>query len=175
MELRTDHLNNEERVSRIREEYNDVLHLAGDKLTFTTVTEHAITTPTIDPTRGINTKTYRFPEIHKEEVSRQTEQILCDDIIVLSTSPWNPPSLIIPKKADASGVKKWRIVIDFRNVNYVAIGDSFPIPVISEIVGALGNSRYFSTINCANGSHQILVKAEDQPMAAFRTSQGYYE
>jgi hypothetical protein len=130
--LRTDHLNIEERVSLIRicEEYNDVFHLPGDKLT-TTVTEHAIPTPTIDPTRGINTKTYRIPEIHKEEVYRQTEQMLRDDIFVPSTSPWNSPILVVPKKADASGVKKWRIVIDFRKLNDVTIGDSFPIPVIS--------------------------------------------
>jgi hypothetical protein len=30
-ELRTDHLNSKERVSRICEEYNDVFHLPGDK------------------------------------------------------------------------------------------------------------------------------------------------
>jgi hypothetical protein len=42
-ELRMDHLNSEKRDSLIRicEEYNDVFHLPGDKLTFTTVAEHA--------------------------------------------------------------------------------------------------------------------------------------
>jgi hypothetical protein len=51
-ELRTDHLNSEERVSLIKicEEYNDVFHLPGDKLTLTTAAEHATPTPTIDPT-----------------------------------------------------------------------------------------------------------------------------
>jgi hypothetical protein len=57
-ELRTDHLNSKERVSLIKicEEYSDVFHLPGDKLSFTTAAEHAIPTPTIDPKRGINTK-----------------------------------------------------------------------------------------------------------------------
>jgi hypothetical protein len=57
-ELRTDHLNSEERVSliKISEKYNDVFYLPGDKLTFTTTAEHTIPTPTIDPTWGINTK-----------------------------------------------------------------------------------------------------------------------
>ncbi|PNF18074.1 hypothetical protein B7P43_G03322 [Cryptotermes secundus] len=176
-ELRTDHLNSEERVSLVRicEEYNDVFHLPGDKLTFTTVTEHAIPTPTIDPTRGINTKSYRIPEIHKEEVNRQMEQMLRDDIIAPSSSPWNSPILVVPKKVDASGVRKWRIVVDFRKLNDVTIGDSFPIPVISEVLDALGNSRYFSTIDCASGFHQILVRAEDQQKTAFSTSQGHYE
>jgi len=69
-ELRTEHLNSEERVSLIKicEEYNDVFYLPGDKLTFTTTAEHAIPTPAIDPTRGINSKPYRIPEVHREEV-----------------------------------------------------------------------------------------------------------
>jgi hypothetical protein len=63
-------LNGEERVSLIKmcEEYNDVFHLSGDKLTFTTAVEHTFPTPTIDPTQGINTKPYRIPEIHRDEV-----------------------------------------------------------------------------------------------------------
>jgi hypothetical protein len=176
-QLRTDHLNSQERVSLIKicDEYNDVFHLPGDKLTFTTAAEHAIPTPSTDPNRDINTKPYRIPEIHKEEVQKQTEQMLRDSIIAPSTSSWNSPILVIPKKADASGRKKWRIVVDFRKLNNVTIGDSFPIPVISEILDALGNSRYFSTTDCASGLLQVPVKFEDQPKTACSTSQGHYE
>jgi hypothetical protein len=73
-ELRTHHLNSEERVSLIKifEEYNDVFYLTGDRLTTTMAAEHNIPTPTIDPTRGINTKPYRIPEVHREEVQKQT-------------------------------------------------------------------------------------------------------
>jgi hypothetical protein len=72
----------------------------------------------------------------------------------------------VPKKADASKVRKWRILVDFRKLD-VTTGDSFPIPVISEVLDALGN--------CANVFHQILVRAEDRPKNAFSTSQGHYE
>lgn len=176
-ELRTDHLNNEERVSLIKicEEYNDVFYLPGDRLTATTAAEHTIPTPTIDQTRGINTKPYRIPEIHREEVKKQTEQMLRDGIITPSTSPWNSPILVIPKKADASGKKKWRIVVDFRKLNDVTVGDSFPIPVISEILDALGKSKYFSTIDCASGFHQVPVRKEDQPKTAFSTREGHFQ
>jgi hypothetical protein len=37
--------------------------LSGDTLTCTTAAEHAIPTPTIDPSRAFNTKSYRIPEI----------------------------------------------------------------------------------------------------------------
>jgi len=176
-ELRTDHLNGEERISLIKicEEYNDVFHLLGDKLTFTTAAEHSIPTPTIDPTRGINTKPYRIPEIHRDEVQNQTEQMLRDGIIVPSNSPWNSPILVVPKKEDASGKKKWRIVVDFRKLNDVTIGDSFPIPVISEILDALGKSKYFSTIDCASGFLQVPVKHEDQAKTAFSTREGHFQ
>jgi hypothetical protein len=42
--------------------------------------------------------------------------MLRDDIIAPSRSPWNSPILVIPKRADASGIKKWRIVVDFRKI-----------------------------------------------------------
>ena len=176
-ELRVDHLNSEERVSLVKicEEYNDVFCLPGDQLTVTTAAEHAIPTPTIDPTRGINTKPYRIPEVHREEVQKQTEQMLRDGIIAPSVSPWNSPILVVPKKADASGKKKWRIVVDFRKLNEVTIGDSFPIPVISEILDTLGNSKYFSTIDCASGFLQVPVKLADQAKTAFSTREGHFQ
>jgi hypothetical protein len=114
-----------------------------------------------------------IPEIHKEEVQKQTEQMLRDGIIAPSTGPWNSPILVVRKKVDASGKKKWRIMVDFRKLN-VTIGDSFPIPVISEVLNALGNSRYVSTIDCASGFLQVPAKV-DQPKTAFSTAQGHIE
>ena len=40
--------------------------------------------------------------------------MLRDDIIETSASPWNSPILIIPKKSDASGKQKWRILVDLK-------------------------------------------------------------
>jgi len=173
--LRTDHLSGEEKASLVRicEEYNDVFWLTGDKLTFTTAAEHTIPTPAIDSTRGINTKPYRIPEVHREEVQRQTEQMLRDGIIEPSTSPWNSP-ILVPKKEDTSGGKKCRIVIDFRKLNEVTVGDSFPLPVISEILDALGNSKYLSTIDCVSGFYQVPVRTEDQAKTAFSTREGHF-
>ena len=74
--LRTDHFNDEERVSLVKicEEYHDIFHFSGDTLTCTTAAEHAVPASTIDPSRAINTKPYRIPEIHK--VNKQIEQVL---------------------------------------------------------------------------------------------------
>lgn len=176
-QLRLKHLNSEERafLLAICEEYNDIFHLTGDKLTSTSTIEHAIPTPTVNPHRAVNVKPYRIPEVHKDEVQRQTEQMLADGIIQHSTSPWNSPILVVPKKPDASGKKKWRVVVDFRKLNDVTIGDSFPIPVISEVLNSLGNSKYFSTIDCASGFWQIPLRVQDRPKTAFSTEYGHFQ
>jgi hypothetical protein len=66
-------------------------------------------------------------------------------------------------------------VVDFRKLNDVTVGDSFPIPMISEILDTLGNSKYFSTIDCASGFLQIPVKFEDRPKTAFSAVCAHYE
>lgn len=114
--LRISHLNGEERycLYDICSQYSDIFHLPGDKLTCNDSIEHEITTTSSIP---INTKSYRFPEIHKQEVQSQINKMLDDGIIKPSTSPWSSPIWIVPKKLDASGQRKWRVVIDYRKLN----------------------------------------------------------
>jgi len=81
--------------------------------------------------------------------------MLDDGIIHPSMSQWNAPLLIVPKKTDASGKQKLRIVVDFRKLNDLTIGDSFPLPNITDILDQLGNAKYFSTLDLASGYHQI--------------------
>jgi len=60
-------------------------------------------------------------------------------------------------------------------MNDVTVGDYFPIPMISEILDNLGNSKYFSTIDCASGILQIPVGLEDHPKTAFSSVYDHYE
>ena len=65
--------------------------------------------------------------------------------------------------------------MDFRKLNDVTVGDSFPIPVISDVLDSLGKAKYFSTVDCASGFWQIPIRAEDRPKTAFSTENGHYE
>lgn len=148
-QLRTDHLNEEEKgtLEAMCEEFCDIFHLEGDvgALTCTNAVSHEITMRA--DSAPVNVRPYRLPDRHKEEVRKQIKKMLDDGIIRPSTSQWNAPILVVPKKPDASGISKLRIVVDFRNVNELTIGDSFPIPNITGILDQLGSAKYFSTLD----------------------------
>jgi hypothetical protein len=170
--LRLNHLNSEERktLENTCLDYQDIFYLPGDKLSSTNATKHSITL--IPGTTPINTKPYRLPESQKEEIEKQVDKLLAEGIIEKSSSPWNSPLLVVPKKADASGERKWRIVVDFRKLNEQTIGNAYPLPDITEILDQLGQSKYFSCIDMVMGYHQIELSPEDQDKTAFSTKQG---
>ncbi|KAJ4442325.1 hypothetical protein ANN_03911 [Periplaneta americana] len=87
-------------------EFHDIFRLPGDTLNETRGIQHRIPTPSIPQGRAITLKNYRIPEHRKSEVDKQVTQMKEQGIIKDSTSPWNFPILVIPKKSDAAGVKK---------------------------------------------------------------------
>jgi len=99
-------------------------------ITTTTAIEHDIPTPGIDPCRGIASRNYQIPEALNGELQSIVNQMLRDKIIRHSSSPWNSP-IILVKKEDASK-EKWRLVVDFRRLNEVTVGDSYPLPLITD-------------------------------------------
>jgi len=119
-------------IENICKDFHDIFQLKGDKLTFTDVVKHEIQTEARQP--PINIRQYRLPEAHKSEINRQVREMLDDGIIAPSTSPWNSPIILVPKKAGPDGQKKWRLVVDFRKLNEVTIEQVFPIPRINEIL-----------------------------------------
>ena len=113
-----------------------------------------------------------LPEKHKEEVN-QIRKMLQDDIC-LSASQWNAP-LIVPKKSDALGKQKLRVVVHFRKLNELTIVDSFPLPNITDILDQLRNAKYFSTLDLASGYHQIPISEEHKNKIVFSTLHGHYK
>jgi hypothetical protein len=173
--LRFDHLNREEKamLEQTCSDYQDIFYLPGDELSSTNAVKHSITV--VPGTTPINTKSYRLPEAQKAEIEKQVDEMLDKGIIEQSSSPWNSPLLIVPKKADASGERKWRVVVDFRKLNEKTIGNAYPLPDITEILDQLGQSKYFSCIDMVMGYHQIELDPKDKEKTAFSTKQGHWE
>lgn len=173
-ELDLSHCNDEETQSilNICRRYNDIFYLEGDFLTCTSAVEHEI--PTLPGKPTVNIRPYRLPESQRQEINSQINKMLDDEIISPSSSPWNSPLLLVPKKPDAAGNKKWRVVVDFRRLNDITVGDAFPLPNITDILDQLGKAKYFSTLDLANGFHQIPMSENDKEKTAFSTLYGHY-
>lgn len=152
--------------------YNDVFALPGDPLPCSSMAEHTIT---LKDTKPINNTSYKPPEAHRHEISRQINEMLNKRIITHSKSPYNSPIWVVPKKADASGKKKWRIVIDFRKLNEKTDQDAYPLPVIEDILDHLGKSKYFSCFDLSSGFHQIPMEENSKKYTAFSTPEGHFE
>lgn len=172
--IRSSHLNNEERklLFKICREYDDIFFKGNETLSFTNQIKHNI--PTTDEV-PIYVKSYRYPYVHKDEVKRQISEMLSQGIIRPSYSPWSSPVWIVPKKKDASGKQKWRLVIDFRKLNEKTVTDRYPLPNITEILDKLGKCMYFTTLDLASGFHQIEMDPQDIKKTAFTIESGHYE
>jgi hypothetical protein len=125
-------------------------------------------------TDPINTRPYRLPEAQKEEVNRQVQKLLQEGIIEESDSPWNSPILVVPKKEDASGQRKFRLVVDYRRINVKTMGNAYPLPDITEILDQLGQAKYFSCLDLAMGYHQIDMDPRDIEKTAFSSKEGHW-
>ena len=108
----------------------------------------------------IYAKQHRHTPLHREIIQKDIEKKLKDGIIEPSTSPMSAPIIIVPKKNDSQGNKRWRIEVDFRRLNAQTINDPYPLPNIADILDQLGHSKYFLTFDLASGYHQVLVKPE---------------
>lgn len=166
--------NSEEKspILKIIKRFNYVFYHPEPNLTFTNAIKHKINTTTDIP---IHSKSYRYPYIHKEEVQNQIQEMLDNGIIRHSSSPYSAPIWIVSKKEDASGKKKWRLVVDYKKLNEVTIDDRYPIPNIDDILDKLGRCMYFTTLDLAKGFYQIQVDEADVHKTAFTVEGGHYE
>lgn len=172
--IRTDHMNSEEKAKIIKlcYKYKQVFYNPEEKLSSCNVTSHHIRTKDDEP---IYIKNFRYPYHLKQEIQKQISKLLDNKIIRPSISPYSSPVWIVPKKMDASGEKKWRMVIDFRKLNEKTIEDKYPLPRTEEILENLGKCQYFSTLDLAQGFHQIPLNKESIEKTAFTVENGHYE
>ena len=76
-------------------------------------------------------------------MDEEVDQLLKDNIIEQSMSPYNSPLWIVLKKPDSKGNKRYRMVVDFRLLNEKTISDKHPLPQIAGILDNFGWAKYF--------------------------------
>ena len=69
---------------------------------------------------------------------------------------------------------KWRVCVDFTDLNNACPKDSFPLPRIDRLVDATVGHPQMSFLDAFQGYHQIPLALEDQEKMAFMTPVGNY-
>ncbi|RVX00894.1 Transposon Ty3-I Gag-Pol polyprotein [Vitis vinifera] len=82
---------------------------------------------------------------------------------------WLANVVVVPKKEG-----KWRVCVDYTNLNNACPKDSFPLPRIDQIVDSTSGQGMLSFLDAFSGYHQIPMSPDDEEKTAFITPHDFY-
>ena len=136
----------------------------------------------ISPTHAshrLNVAPYAKPVIQKVRrfhldrhlvIQTEVDNLLQNGFIRAVKYPeWLANVVVDPKKGN-----KWRVCVDYTDLNDACPKDSFPLPHIDQIVDALAGHDMLSFLNAFSGYHQIPMHPPDAEKTSFITPHGLY-
>ena len=70
--------------------------------------------------------------------------------------------------------KKWRVCIDFTNLNEACLKDSYPLLRIEQLVKAMVGHEHLNFMDAYPGYNQIKMHPKDEDKTAFTTGREIY-
>ena len=113
------------------------------KLGKTHLVEHPIDVQGAQP---IRLRPYRVPETKRQVIAQKVQKTLLSNVIQPSSSPWSSPVVLLEKPNG-----EHRFCVDYRQLNVVTKRDAYPLPRIDETLDAVGNSKWFTTLDLQSG------------------------
>ncbi|CAA0819825.1 Unknown protein, partial [Striga hermonthica] len=151
-------------------EFVDVFAFSADDLTGIDpgVAEHRLN---IDPTvRPVKQKRRHFGAELDVVIEAEVEKLLkAGHVQPIQFPEWLSNSVMVRK-----GEGKWRMCIDFRDLNKACPKDHYPLPRIDQLVDSTAGCELLSMMDASQGYHQIPLAVEDQKRVSFVTSKGTY-
>ena len=95
--------------------------------------------------------------------------MLAANIIHPSRSPWSFPVVVVNKKDSTE-----RFCNEFIKLN-ISKKCSWPLPVIDDMLAALGKAKYFTTLDVISSYWQIPLNEEDKEETAFTCHRDLYK
>ena len=114
----------------------------------------------------------KMDKVKAYELRKQIQKLEELGVIRPSEQGYYSHGFVIPKTDD-----KWRLVIDFKNLNKISQSENWPIPNIKQLLYRIGDQRpkYFAVMDLTAGYHQIPLHANTSRWTAFMTFWGVYE
>ena len=112
----------------------------------------------------------RHPDKYLEVIDNQVETMRQQGLIENSRSDW-ASNIVLARKKDGS----LRLCIDYRQLNLSSEKNTYPLPLITSCLDALGGSKWFSTFDLRSGYHQVELAPEDMDKTTFLTRRGAFK
>lgn len=128
---------------------------------------HSIPTTPAQPYR---TKRRELPIAKRQAVEDEFKSLESSGVVRRSSSPW-ASAIHVVTKSDGT----FRPCGDYRYLNSITIHDSYPMPLITDIMNSLHGMTVFSKIDLLKAFHQIPVAPDDIMKTAVITPFGLFE
>ncbi|XP_044316728.1 uncharacterized protein LOC123037931 [Drosophila rhopaloa] len=159
------HLSDEEDIEKfLATQLADFSTMSGTS----TVAEHQITMKDDKP---IKQRYYPKNPRVQGEINAKVDELLQMGFIEHSRSPYSSPIVMVKKKTG-----KWRLCVDFRQINAKSIKDAYPMPRINYILDQLREAKYISSLDLKDGYWQVPLEANSRQYTAFTVpSKGLFQ
>ena len=125
----------------------------------------------VDPTRKpVRQKQRVFAPERNKAVMEKVEKLLATGFIREIYYPKWLADVAMVKKSNG----KWRMCVDFTDLNRTYPKDSFPLARIDQLVDSTADHKLLTFMDTFSGYNQICMNEEDQEKTTFVTSQGLY-
>ncbi|KAI3468832.1 hypothetical protein Pfo_025495 [Paulownia fortunei] len=125
----------------------------------------------VDPTyKPVKQKRRHFGPEKDKVIQKEVEKLLeAGHIREIQFPEWLSNIVLVPKIEG-----KWRMCIDFRDLNKACPKDHYPLPRIDQLVDSTSGCELLSMMDTSQGYHQIMLAPEDHKKVSFITSTGTY-
>ena len=120
--------------------------------------------------KPIGQKVRRFHPDRHLVIQTEVDNLLLNGFIRQVKYPeWLANMAVVPKKGN-----KWRVCVDYTDLNDACPKDSFPLPSIDQIVYASAGHGMLSFLDAISGYHHIPMHPPDAEKTSFITPHGLY-
>ena len=133
----------------------------------TLITHRLNTNPSF---KSVKQKRRSFAPERQKAINEEVGKLLQAGAIREVEYPEWLANVVLVKKA----IGKWRLCIDFTDINKACPKDSFPLPRIDLIVDATAGHELLSFMDAFSGYNQISMDPDDQEKTSFVIAQGTY-